>query len=198
MRQASAARGAGRSGYAIFRPRARLLKLIGAELISDEIVAITELVKNAHDADATTVTISFQGTATGDGRVVVVDDGCGMDIETVLGCWMEPAGSAKGDTRASDETLEHHVGGAGIAAVPAGHPVQPRRGGAGEGRHQAAQVVATERPLGAQDGDGRSGVVLEPSLHGGLQGSEFVGVHVGSSRVEHSREGARQSTNPVF
>src|SRR5262249_57859619 len=56
--------------------------------------------KNAHDADATTVKISFHGATTGDGYVVVVDDGCGMDIETVLGCWMEPAGSAKGDARA--------------------------------------------------------------------------------------------------
>ena len=42
----------GRSGTGRFSPRARLLKLIGAELISDEVVAITELVKNAHDADA--------------------------------------------------------------------------------------------------------------------------------------------------
>jgi hypothetical protein len=31
------------AGVAAFRPRARLLKLIGAELISDEVVAVTEL-----------------------------------------------------------------------------------------------------------------------------------------------------------
>ena len=41
-----------RSGLVEFRPRARLLKLIGAELISDDVLAVTELVKNAHDADA--------------------------------------------------------------------------------------------------------------------------------------------------
>ena len=41
-----------KSGSIAFKPRARLLKLIGAELISDDVVAITELVKNAHDADA--------------------------------------------------------------------------------------------------------------------------------------------------
>lgn len=31
------------SGTAAFAPRARLLKLLGAELISDEVVALTEL-----------------------------------------------------------------------------------------------------------------------------------------------------------
>ena len=47
------------SGSVAFRPRARLMKLIGAELISNEVVALVELVKNAHDADATEVTIEF-------------------------------------------------------------------------------------------------------------------------------------------
>ena len=41
-----------RSGSIAFRPRARLLKLIGEELISDDVVAVSELVKNSHDADA--------------------------------------------------------------------------------------------------------------------------------------------------
>src|SRR2546422_7341160 len=83
-----------RSGYVAFRPRARLLKLIGAELISDEVVAVTELVKNAHDADATTVTVRFIG-AGDESRIEVIDDGLGMDRETLLNGWMEPAGSTK-------------------------------------------------------------------------------------------------------
>src|SRR5205085_9088270 len=81
-------------GFASFQPRARLLKLIGAELISDEVVAVTELVKNAHDADATTVTVRFVG-AGDDARIEVIDDGFGMDRETLLNGWMEPAGSTK-------------------------------------------------------------------------------------------------------
>ena len=84
-----------KSGSIEFRPRARLLKLIGEELISDEVVAITELVKNAHDADASSVVISFTGVAEGDGEIVVSDDGTGMSLETLLGSWMEPAGSTK-------------------------------------------------------------------------------------------------------
>lgn len=84
-----------RSGTIAFRPRARLLKLIGEELISDEVVAISELVKNAHDADATTVTISFSGVTAPSGEISVRDDGLGMDRETLLGRWMEPAASTK-------------------------------------------------------------------------------------------------------
>jgi len=85
-----------RSGLVEFRPRARLLKLIGAELISDDVLAVTELVKNAHDADASVVTIQFRGVDALEGSITVTDDGCGMDLETLLGRWMEPAGSTKG------------------------------------------------------------------------------------------------------
>src|SRR6266545_4416896 len=83
------------SGYVAFRPRARLLKLIGEELISDEVVAISELVKNSHDADATTVTVCFRGVTGPGGQIDLIDDGCGMDLDTLLRRWMEPAASTK-------------------------------------------------------------------------------------------------------
>src|SRR5262249_5382986 len=84
-----------RTGTIAFKPRARLLKLIGEELISDDVVAVSELVKNAHDADAHTVTVSFRGVTGQDGEMEVRDDGCGMDLQTLLGRWMEPAASTK-------------------------------------------------------------------------------------------------------
>ena len=84
-----------KSGIAPFRPRARLLKLIGEELISDDVVAVAELVKNAHDADATAVTISFLGVTQPDGEIDVRDDGTGMDLDILLGRWMQPAASGK-------------------------------------------------------------------------------------------------------
>ena len=40
-----------------FRPRARLLQLLGDELIGSSRLAVFELVKNAYDADANTVTV---------------------------------------------------------------------------------------------------------------------------------------------
>ena len=63
-----------RNGSIAFQPRARLLKLIGEELISDEVVALAELVKNAHDADAVSVTVAFHG-ATAPGGTLTICDG---------------------------------------------------------------------------------------------------------------------------
>jgi len=83
------------SGLAVFQPRARLLKLIGAELISDEVVALAELVKNAHDADASMVTIKFGNITSPGSEIVVQDDGEGMDRDILLKQWMEPAGTTK-------------------------------------------------------------------------------------------------------
>jgi signal transduction histidine kinase len=78
-----------------FQPRARLLKLIGAELISDDVVAVTELVKNSHDADATVVTLTFRRASQEDGELIISDDGNGMDRQTLLERWMQPASSEK-------------------------------------------------------------------------------------------------------
>lgn len=80
-----------KSGHAIMRPRARLISLIGDELISDEPVAVVELVKNAYDADARKVRVVFSGKDAADPDTLTVsDDGCGMTLETVLGAWLEP------------------------------------------------------------------------------------------------------------
>lgn len=85
-----------KSGHAIMRARARLISLIGNELISDEPVAVVELVKNAYDADATKVRVAFSGKEELDpDTLTVVDDGCGMTLETVLGAWLEPGTIAK-------------------------------------------------------------------------------------------------------
>ncbi len=79
-----------------FQPRARLLRLIGGELVSDEIVAVMELVKNAYDADATYVNVTFTNVMSeGKGEILIEDDGHGMDMATLLGCWMQPGGSTK-------------------------------------------------------------------------------------------------------
>ena len=41
------------------RPYARLITMLGDQLIKDESIAIIEFVKNAYDADAENVTIKF-------------------------------------------------------------------------------------------------------------------------------------------
>jgi hypothetical protein len=75
-----------------FRPRARIMRTLGDELISSEVVALIELVKNAYDADATRVLLRFRDRLEpGQGGIDVIDDGHGMTVETVEGAWLEPA-----------------------------------------------------------------------------------------------------------
>jgi len=81
-----------RSGMSKLRPRARLINLIGEDLISDEPVAVVELVKNSYDADATQVTVQFSEETN---CLIVVDNGHGMDLDTVLGIWFEPGTLSK-------------------------------------------------------------------------------------------------------
>ncbi|HLG96898.1 MAG TPA: sensor histidine kinase [Bryobacteraceae bacterium] len=79
------------SGTAKMRPRSRLIGIIGEELISDEPVALVELVKNAYDADAAQVRVLFKGSdPEHPDEITVLDDGHGMDLDTVLHGWLEP------------------------------------------------------------------------------------------------------------
>ena len=42
------------------RPYARLITMLGEQLIKNEIIALTELIKNSYDADASIVRIKFE------------------------------------------------------------------------------------------------------------------------------------------
>jgi signal transduction histidine kinase len=80
-----------KTGKTKFRPRARIISLIGEELISDEPVALVELVKNAYDADAKEVKIEFRSDDAGNfTSIAISDDGEGMTLDTVLHSWFEP------------------------------------------------------------------------------------------------------------
>lgn len=90
------------SGGQPLRPRARILRTLGEELISSETVAVIELVKNAYDADARVVLVHFIGKMKkGQGSLEISDDGHGMNISTVRSAWMEPATSVKKQLRRS-------------------------------------------------------------------------------------------------
>ena len=74
---------------ASFRANAHLLKLLGDELIGDDRLAIFELVKNAYDADATSVDVLLDLQSTAPKIVVWDHNGEGMDKDTILSKWME-------------------------------------------------------------------------------------------------------------
>lgn len=75
-----------------FRPRARLVSVLGEHLISDQAVGLIELVKNAYDADATEVQIELLGLHQPEATTVVVrDNGTGMTFEDIAEKWLSPA-----------------------------------------------------------------------------------------------------------
>jgi len=74
-----------------FKPRARIIKIIGQELISNDVVALVELIKNSFDADSKNIEIKFIDIFSKSGEIIIKDDGCGMSFEKINNVWLEPA-----------------------------------------------------------------------------------------------------------
>jgi Histidine kinase-, DNA gyrase B-, and HSP90-like ATPase len=67
----------------------RLLTLLGDQLIRDANLAVFELVKNAYDADATECSVTLEHPDNPSvSRIIVKDDGVGMDKATLRDVWM--------------------------------------------------------------------------------------------------------------
>ena len=72
-----------------FRISSGLKDNIGKELITDDNVAILELVKNSYDAEAKTVKIIFQDiNSEHNAKIYVADDGKGMSKEDIEAKWL--------------------------------------------------------------------------------------------------------------
>jgi len=80
-----------------FRISSALKDLIGRELITDQYIAIFELVKNSYDAYANNVTITFKDLTKESARIIITDDGKGMDSNDLENKWLFVAYSAKND-----------------------------------------------------------------------------------------------------
>lgn len=81
-----------------FRISSALKNLIGKELITDEFVAVFELVKNSFDADAKTVKIVFKNQYDKEkAQIIIWDDGKGMSIDDLKNKWLFVGYSAKKD-----------------------------------------------------------------------------------------------------
>ena len=78
------------------RPYARLLTMLGDQLIKNELIALVELIKNSYDADASWVKVSFidfgpDYSLTPTSKIVIEDDGCGMNADILRKHWLNPA-----------------------------------------------------------------------------------------------------------
>jgi signal transduction histidine kinase len=89
-----------------FKTNIQLKSIIGKDLINDDNIAILELVKNAFDADAKRVDISFSNLKENDdksvnsysektSRLIIKDDGLGMNMADIKNKWLNIAYSEK-------------------------------------------------------------------------------------------------------
>jgi len=78
-----------------FRISSGLKNLIGKELITDQFIAIFELVKNSFDAGARMVTIFFKDLKKTTPTIIIADNGCGMNYLDLNDKWLFVAYSEK-------------------------------------------------------------------------------------------------------
>lgn len=78
-----------------FKISSALKNLIGKELITNEYIAVFELVKNAFDAHAGKATIIFEGLYGESPKIIIKDDGKGMNYDDLIEKWLFVAYSAK-------------------------------------------------------------------------------------------------------
>lgn len=102
------AQGSDKEGYdaittdgVAFRPRARILQLLGDQLIGTSRLAVFELVKNAYDADAKKVIVTLEGLDSGDTCIIVEDNGDGMSEDIINNIWLVPAHDHRENQRKS-------------------------------------------------------------------------------------------------
>lgn len=84
-----------------FKPHARLLTMLGDQLIKNERIALVEIIKNAYDADASWVKVTFEGFGEKfkvdphKSKIIVEDDGTGMTRSILENHWISPATPVK-------------------------------------------------------------------------------------------------------
>jgi len=99
-----------------FRISAAVVKQLGEELVSDELTAIMELVKNSYDADAdwVKISISTDGVPPDDdlqfkntrGYIQIEDNGHGMKYVDIVNKWLFISGSGKREMKEKGEVTE--------------------------------------------------------------------------------------------
>ncbi|CAA0180550.1 sensor histidine kinase [Tenacibaculum maritimum] len=88
-------------------------RLLGRELITDRITALFELVKNAYDANAENVSVEFQNInpLSTDSKIIIKDDGIGMQFSDIKNKWMVIGTSSKRRERLSPPPYRRKVSG---------------------------------------------------------------------------------------
>jgi signal transduction histidine kinase len=125
-----------------FTPKARLIKILGEQLIKDATVGIIELIKNSYDADATEVEIVMHSLNTSEAKIVLRDNGTGMDLPTFTKKWMNPATGHKEEQKENKERSK-------LGRLPLGEKGVGRFAAQQIGNHLTivTKTIATEQEL---------------------------------------------------
>lgn len=100
-----------------FSVNARVAMQLGRESISNSIVAILELVKNAYDADANDVSVLFGRTNASDELLVIEDNGHGMTQQQLIDNWMVIGTDNKAASKLSLNKHRNMVGEKGLGRL---------------------------------------------------------------------------------
>ncbi len=93
------------------KPYARLLTMLGDQLIKNELIALSELIKNSYDADASWVKVSFVDfednfSKKSSSKIIIEDDGNGMNAEILKKHWLNPATPEKFKRKRENATTQ--------------------------------------------------------------------------------------------
>ncbi len=103
------------SGELRFQVDARHVRQLGQELVADRVTALSELIKNAYDADARKVRVLFAEGAEVPGSILEIhDDGNGMTLEDIRDRWMRISTGNKEDASVSPRFGRSRAGRKGI------------------------------------------------------------------------------------
>lgn len=100
---------------AVFRVHASLIYKLGESLIADEITALSELIKNSYDADAgicvVNIDANYHECIDGNdcvGMIEISDNGCGMDLTTIINGWLTISNSSKKKMKKENRTTDKY------------------------------------------------------------------------------------------
>lgn len=94
-----------------FKVHASVIYKLGESLIADEVTALSELMKNAYDADASYCKLEIDPDYAEDnahGRITISDNGCGMDLKTIVSGWLTISNSPKKKMKRNNETTKKY------------------------------------------------------------------------------------------
>lgn len=97
-----------------FTVDAGLINRLGKELVAKEETAVSELIKNAYDADAVEVEVFFNDTNTEGGTLIIDDNGVGMTRQQLINGFMRISSTDKIDNPISSIYSRKRAGRKGI------------------------------------------------------------------------------------